>query len=419
MLSLSDYKKNLSRTGNSIGQAHKKNSDLIMEKTWNRDIQSKQCYIYDYFHDDQPWMNEGMTYNNTSKTPIEAKFIITQSQSIDKDRVTVSLQFKPSEKLRFDKYDDLYYYETDYKGRYNSNYPIGMYCDIPDEQGIYHKWIICAKQISNQFTKYLILPANYRFTWVETNGNNRIIRRVWGSTRSQNSYNSGLWTAYYSTEIENQFKAILPMNLITENIFYVNDANQNQRFVISAMTNYPRTWQVSKCEDMLMGDFGLMRLTFVQVAFNPSVDYIDYNSYNPDGTKDVYAMYANYFKSSILPTELSISNATQSNKCVLSASTNTIKSGGSYKTINAKFYDNSEIDITNTYIADLSEDNWYFYIDDIDVKEQGLITVLNTSEPNKIKIKFAKNNSYLGKTLIIKCVTENIVGEILLNIISL
>lgn len=188
MPSLYDYKQYLSRNGESIGAAYKDNSDMIMESTWSRDLASKKCYIYDYFHDDQPWLNEGMTYENTAKMPIDAKFIITQSQSIDKDRVTVMLQFKPSQKLRFEQGDELYYYETDYKGVYNCNFPVGLYCDIPDEKGTYHKWLICAKQISDQFVKYLILPATYRFSWVETNGSQRIIRRMWGVTRSQSSY---------------------------------------------------------------------------------------------------------------------------------------------------------------------------------------------------------------------------------------
>ena len=187
MPSLSEYKTYLSRQGNVIGQAYKSNADMIMEQTWDRDIQSKKCYIYDYYHDDQPWLRDGMTYENTTKTPIDAKFIITTSQSLDKDRVTVMLQFKPSEKIRFNEGDDLYYYETDYRGKYNCDFPCGLYCDVPDEYGVYHKWIICARQIGNQFQKYLILPANYRFSWVETNGDKRVIRRVWGATRSQNS----------------------------------------------------------------------------------------------------------------------------------------------------------------------------------------------------------------------------------------
>lgn len=186
MPSLMDYGKQL--YGNTtIGFAHKINSDMIMEQTWDRDIQSKKCYIYDFYHDDKPWVNEGMTYENTTKTLIDAKFIVTSSQTIEKDQVSVMLQFKPSQKLRFDKNDELYYYENDYKNRYNCNFPIGLYCDIPDDMGVYRKWLICSKQIGNQFIKYLILPCTYRFHWVETNKNERILRKMWGIVRSQNS----------------------------------------------------------------------------------------------------------------------------------------------------------------------------------------------------------------------------------------
>lgn len=418
MPSLSEYKTRLSRQGNIIGQTHKSNADMIMEQTWDRDIQSKKCYIYDYYHDDQPWLREGMTYENTTKTPIDAKFIITTAQSLDKDRVTVMLQFKPSQKIRFNEGDDLYYYETDYRGRYNCDFPCGLYCDIPDEYGVYHKWIICARQIGNQFQKYLILPANYRFSWVETNGDKRVIRRVWGATRSQNSYNSGLWSSYYHTEIENQFKAILPLNPITERVFYVNDANQNQRLIISAMTENPRTWKVSKCEDMLMGDFGLMRLTFVQEAFNNAIDFVDYNATNPDGSKDVYAMYASYYESFIEPEE-DINVETNSNTCILSASTNTIKVGGSYKTITATFYDNSGADITSAYLSELSVDSWKFYIDGIEIKNSDIIKVLEQTTSNKIKVRFVNDMNYLTKTLVVQCAIGDVVGSLSLEITNL
>lgn len=418
MPSLSEYKAHLSRSGTSLGQVRKHNSDMVMENTWSGDIQSRKCYIYDYFHDDQPWRNEGITYDNTTKTPIDAKFIINQSQSIEKDRVEVLLQFKPSEKLRFVEGDDLYYYETDYKGRYNMNYPCGMYCDVPDDNGVYHKWIICAKQTGNQFIKYLILPANYRFAWIEASGNERVIRRVWGTTRSQNSYNSGLWSEYYTTQVENQFKAILPMNAITEKIFYIDEANQNQRFIISAMTQNPRTWQVSKVEDMLMGDFGLMRLTFKQVSYNRSVDFVDTTAVNPDGTKDVYAMYANYYESTVTPSKPSEPTTTK-NACVLSSSTNTIKSGGSYKTITANFFDKSGGDITDIYSPNLLISDWHFYIDDVEIFDGDLITIKEQTPCNKIKVRLAKNDDYLTKLLVIKCITNDVVGELSLEITNL
>lgn len=418
MPSLSEYKTYLSQQGKTIGQTHKKNADMIMEQTWDRDIQSKKCYIYDHYHDDQPWLSEGMTYKNTTKTPIDAKFIMTTSQSLDKDRVTVMLQFRPSEKLRFNDGDALYYYETDYKNVYNANFPIGLYCDIPDENGVYHKWIICAKQIGNQFTKYLILPANYRFTWVETNGHKRIIRRIWGATRSQNSYNSGLWTDNIYTKVENQFKAILPINPITEKVFYVNDENQNQRFIISAMTQNPRTWKVSKCEDMLMGDFGLMRLTFVQDAFNNAIDFVDYNAINPDGSKDTYAMYANYYESILVP-DTDINSEPSSEMCVLSASTTSIKVGGSYKTITANLYDSLGNCVTDTYLSDISVGNWSFYIDGVDVTNNKLITILAQPDGNKIKVKLANDANYLTKILVAQCSINNVVGQLSLEITNL
>lgn len=184
------------------------------------------------------------------------------------------------------------------------------------------------------------------------------------------------------------------------------------------MTENPRTWQVSKCEDMLMGDFGLMRLTFVQVAFNNAIDFVDYSATNPDGSKDVYAMYASYYESSVVPEEdTNIENT--SNMCVLSASTNTIKAGGSYKTIAATFYDNSGTDITDTYLSELSVDNWKYYIDDTEIKNGDLITVLEQTAPNKVKVKFANDMNYLTKILVIQCTVGDVVGQLSLEITNL
>ena len=184
------------------------------------------------------------------------------------------------------------------------------------------------------------------------------------------------------------------------------------------MTENPRTWQVSKCEDMLMGDFGLMRLTFVQVAFNEAIDFVDYSATNPDGSKDVYAMYASYYESSVAPEE-DINVNDSSKTCVLSASTNTIKTGGSYKTITATFYDNSGTDITDTYLSKLSVDNWKFYIDDMEIENGDLITVLEQATANKIKVRFTDNMDYLTKILVVKLTVGDIVGQLSLEITNL
>ena len=111
----------------TIGQIYKEQSDELMELTWDNDIQSKVCYIYDYFHDDQPDKNVGMTYENTTKTKIDAKFIVKTYQSIDKDQVEYYIQFRPSQKVWFEESDELYYFETDYRQKYGiQDFPIGL-----------------------------------------------------------------------------------------------------------------------------------------------------------------------------------------------------------------------------------------------------------------------------------------------------
>ena len=77
---------NTNSTGRSyptLGEQLKADSDKLMELTWDNDIQSKRCFIYDYFHDDfitdetgiSRALKDGMTYENTNKTRIDAKFI--------------------------------------------------------------------------------------------------------------------------------------------------------------------------------------------------------------------------------------------------------------------------------------------------------------------------------------------------------
>ena len=73
----------------TIGQIHKENSDFVMLETWDNDEASKVCYIYDYWHDNQKHLNVGMTYENTTKTKIDAK--ILHMRILQKLRLTLSL----------------------------------------------------------------------------------------------------------------------------------------------------------------------------------------------------------------------------------------------------------------------------------------------------------------------------------------
>ena len=138
----------------TIGQIYKEQSDELMEWTWDNDIQSKVCYIYDYAHDNQPELKDHMTYENTTKTRIDAKFIVSQYGSISKDQVAYHLMFKPSQPLEFNDGDELYYFETNYRKKYDIPFPCSLYIDIPNEKGIYEKWLIINEEHGNQFIKY-------------------------------------------------------------------------------------------------------------------------------------------------------------------------------------------------------------------------------------------------------------------------
>lgn len=171
----------------TLGQIHKENADWAMEMTWDNDIQSKVCYIYDYYHDDQPLLKDHMTYDNTTKTKIDAKFMLKTRQSLSSDRTAYYIQFRPSQKTEFESDDELYYFETDYRAIYHNDDFVGLYIDIPDERGIYRKWLICMREDGNQFIKYLILPVNYEFMWIERSGQYKYKRRMWSCLRNQNS----------------------------------------------------------------------------------------------------------------------------------------------------------------------------------------------------------------------------------------
>lgn len=180
-MDLYNYKRMMKKQGNTQGEVRKKQSDIIMEATWDRDIQSKRCYIYDYFHDDARDKNKGFTYSeDTPKTPVDLKFIITQYGTLQKDQVEYHIQFKPSYKCNLPYFDR-------YEKEFQNEFPIGLFVDIPDDEGIYHRWLICSKEIANQFVKCSVLPCNYYFHWVYDNKK----YDMWGVARLRSSYNSG------------------------------------------------------------------------------------------------------------------------------------------------------------------------------------------------------------------------------------
>lgn len=385
----------------TLGQIYKEESDFLMEETWDNSITSKTCYIYDHFHDDfftdehgiTRSLAEGMTYENTNKKKIDAKFIVKSYQSMDKDQVEYYLMFRPSQPVRFNEGDDLYYYETDFRKRYSATFPIGLWVDLPDDRGVYHKWLICRNEPANQFPKYLILPANYELMWVEKNNEKRIKRRMWCVLRQQMSYTSGVYVDRVFGHTDNQNKLILPMNSITEKFWYTDDDSKNMRVIVSALMENPTVWKITKCESA--SPLGLQKLTLYTNFFNEHTDYVNL---------ETGEMYANYFDSEIAPTDPSTPTAPPSSITArISASTSTIKVGGSYKNLTANLFNDSNEDITTDY-ADATF-TWTCSIDDEDWTDK--VTWRAGTEYNQKKVKFPNDTSVIGKILSVKCEITN------------
>lgn len=387
----------------TIGQIYKEQSDDMMNWTWDNDIQSKICYIYDFYHDDQPRLAEGMTYENTTKTRIDAKFIVKSYQSMDKDQVEYYVQFKPTQKTHFSEGDELYYFETDYRKKYHNDNFIGLFIDIPNDENIYEKWMILRTEPANQFPKYLILKCNYELMWIENNGTEKIKRRMWSVLKMQSSYNSGLWTDLRFTSQENQDKVWLPLNPITEKIWYTNESSKNMRVLVSSFTDNAIAWQISKVENAQ--PLGVQKLTLYQDFFDQHRDYIE-----KDENGNIIGMWASYFDSEIAPTDPSTPSTPPSSITArISASTSTIKVGGSYKNLTVNLFNDSNEDITTEY-ADATF-TWTCSIDNEDFTDK--VTWRVGTEYNQKKVKFPNDTSVIGKILSVKC--EVVKGDLLIE----
>ena len=397
MSSLDLYKSRLKVLGNTAGMNRKTQSDVIMEQTWNNDIQTRTCYLYDYFHDrDSDKLRGYDPSTDVNKFAISCKFIIYQYGTVSKDQVEYHLTFKPSQKTSFTEEDFLYYYETNFTKRYGAEFPIGMYVDIPDDTGVYRKWIIASKEISNQFPKYTVLPCNYNFKWIEVNDKIRYKRHMWGLARFRNSYSSGIWSDDVITVPQNQDQFWLPSNTITDYLYY------DQRIIISDPTynptlkKYPLTWRATKVENI--HPLGLKKFIISQDKFDTNKDYVELDV---DG--NVLNMYADYYVLNVEPEDdVIVVPIDDYSKITFTGTAQIIKVGGGYKTFTATYYDSTGV-VINTYTP-----NWSCYIDGTLVIDDSLLVEIDIpNKQYKVKINNTKEFNYgddlIGKVLTVYC----------------
>lgn len=382
MPSFAQYKNLLGSHTN--GDVRKNDSWMIEEALFDEDVNSETVYFYDYYHDDyKTQLNDLDPENDKKKIPVRIKYIKGPNQTYEKDQTTHRIQFKPSYRC------NIPYYKEMFEDMYDARFPVGLLLDRKDTNGNYNKWLVVAEANAddNMYPTYEILRCNHVIQVVMKNK----LYNFSAVLRSQNSYNSGIWTDFRVTSVEDQQKFCVPVNRDTEMIYY------NQRIVIDnkVVNREPRTWEVTKVN--LVTNKGVIIVTLAQTMFDAHKDYIE-----KDENGNVIGMWADFYESNIEPERPSIEPPLQVHSSITYSGTKPeIKSGGSYKKFTVRFFkDDDEIEF--------QEGSWSYSIDGEDAS--GLLTVLDNTlssdvNENQIKIKFNKDDSYIGKVLVVSYTT--------------
>ena len=363
----------------TVGQAHKVESDVIENATWWNAIESRVGYFYDHYHDlkseDKQKLFDLHPENDPQKIPIDIKYFRHTSQTYSKDVVSYHLRFRPNQKCTVPYYDEMY------KDVYDAHFPVGLFVDIQDANGKYNKWMVVALANSNdmQFPSYEILPCDHVFQWIHEGKKYQMA----GVSRSQNSYNSGIWTDFRVTSVENQTKAALPLNQISEAIFY------DKRMILEPLgiETEPVVWKVSKVERASSN--GVLMLTFAQDLYDEHKDFIE-----RDTSGKIIGKWADYYGDWVEPTSSDpVPTITKYVKMSYKGVQNfQLKVGGSARTFLVQYYDEHDNPI------DYDNGVWSVTIDGKNADKSISITPVKDGE---VKVKVIGDDSLIGKECII------------------
>lgn len=381
MPSLDTFKK--TNGGLTIGQKHKANADMIMEATWERDIAQRIAYFYDIAHDEHPTqLNDLNPKEDKNKIPISIKYQKHTSQTLSKDAVSYHLQLLPSQDESV-----VPYYKEMFEDRYDATFPMGLYCDIPDNKGRYNRWLVVAKADYDdpQFSTFELLRCDYVFQWVYDG----VKMQMAGVKRSQNSYNSGVWTDYRIETVENQQMCIMPLTRDTEKLFY------NQRLIIdNNVLTEPVAWVITKVNRI---DYnGLVKLTFAQEPFDPHRDYIELDD---DG--NVIGKWADYYTDGIAA-EDNIQPDSVTVKVYVVGKPK-VKVGGGYKRLYVNFFKNDEE-------VSFMHGTWSFTINGEDASTLVEVSTEELKE-NEIEVRFVGTDDYIGEILTATYTTDTKISD--------
>lgn len=395
MITHDTYKKILGES--VLGRARKKDADMIMNATFKGDIQYQVGYFFDYYHttsENRLKLENFDPESDPNPIPIELKFIAHTRKTYEKDEVTMHIQFRPGQECTVD------YYAEMFSDRYQGNFPVGLYVWLRDENDVYNRWLVVATadRLENQFPTWEVLKCDEVYRWIK----NGKLYEFPGVSRSQNSYNSGLWEDFKIQSPQDQSKFILPLNRDTEQLWY------NTRLIIDApVLTEPRAWLLSKINRTESN--GIVVFTATQDIFNQHTDVPFF-----DDNGNVKYWIADWNKTEIPPEEaipideeptpLSIIS-----QIIYSGTTNQIKIGGT-KTFTVVYYEDDQP-------VEHDTGEWTFFVGDEDITDQLVITY---PSPNKVKIKLPNDDDLIGKILsIVNTTSDGIVSSVDVELIAL
>ena len=359
----------------SVGQAHKVESDVIENATWWNAIESRVGYFYDHYHDlqsvDKQKLRDLHPQNDPEKVPIDIKYFRHTSQTYSKDVVSYHLRFRPHQRCTVP------YYKEMYGDLYGSRFPIGLYVDIEDADGKFNKWMVVALANSNdmQFPSYEILPCDHVFQWIFEGKKYQMA----GVSRSQNSYNSGIWTDYKFTSVENQTKAALPLNRISEHIFY------DTRMILEnlGIETEPVVWKITKIERA--SSAGVLLATFAQDLYDEHKDFIE-----RDEAGNIIGKWADYYTNGVEPTssEVEPSEVKYVRMTYKGVQNFQLKVGGSARTFMVQYYNAQDEPI------DYTSGDWTVTIDG---KDASSFISISPVKDGEVKVKVVGDDSLIGQ----------------------
>lgn len=207
----------MERNGASLSETKNRQADKIMDATFKRDLAYRRVRVT---HAPSKIFNQEM----------DGKFLVNKYYSLTGDNIDYFLQLRPHIRI-----------------------PIGSYVDIKNGDGVFERWLVVADDDRPNFFQYYILKCNWELKWVKDD----VVYKCLGVKRTQNSYNSGVWTSYLTTTVENQTKFWMPTTHLTQLVDY-----DNRMLINDEGRKIPIAWNVTKVEDT--SPVGITKLTFAQ-----------------------------------------------------------------------------------------------------------------------------------------------------------